>query len=424
MMKQRPICHIKNQRIMNKFLIILAFILPITTLFSQIKTEGFVETVPDNGLHKIALHHELTAYAKNNLNNVRIWDEENKQVPYFIEVSKTTITASNFEASAIISRSKITDTSTTYIIKNPKKELNQLVIHLSNYQGTKRYKLLGSNNQKDWYGITENNRLRNLSDTQSTSIYKLIDFPLCAYSYLKITFDDLYSLPINIIEIGTSSQKVNTPVFNEISTESFTTENLSDQKKSTCILSFKHPFKIDKISFEINAPVRYKRRAIVYAPSTKIVNQQEEKIYKKIAAFYLDSTTDNTFFIENFWAKDMRIEIENEDNPELLISKIKCFQKASFLIADLIQGKKYRITSGDYSLKKPKYDISFFKNQVKKDLPVLNIENIKHVDTTMKEKTITPYWQKAWFMWLCIGFAGLLVLLFIPSLIKDLKQAK
>ncbi len=409
---------------MNRLVIFLGLAIHITTAFSQTKTEGLIETASDNGLHKIALHHELTSYAQNDLRDIRIWDENNNQVPYFIEVSKTTIAASNFESIPTISRSKVNDTSSTYIFKNPKKELKQLAIHLSNYRGTKRYQLLGSNNQKDWFGISENDRLRNLSNPQKTSVYKLIEFPLCAYKYLKITFDDLHSLPVNIIALGTSSQKVSNPVFNEIPLKGFAIEKIKKEKKTKCILSFEHPFSIDKITFKINEPVRYKRKATIYVSSTRTVNNKEEKYYHRISSLFLDSNTENEFLIYNLSKNEMVIEIENEDNPELIISKIKCFQKASYLIADLEKGKKYSITSGDNTLKKPSYDISYFKNQVKADLPILKINSITHLDASKKEKAASPYWQQPWFMWLCIGIAGLLVLLFIPSLIKDLKQAK
>lgn len=406
---------------MNKLILFLGLFLSSISLFSQIKTEGIIDAVSESGLYKIILDHQLKSYAQKDLRDIRILDSQKRQVPYFITESKAEIQSSNFNAAAIISTSKIIDTSSTYIFKNPKASINTVVLHIANYQGVKRYSILGSDNQKDWFGVSENKALKSLTNDTKTSIYKLIGFPLCDYKYLKIKFNDRQSLPLNLLAIGTHKQKISAPVFNEISTKSIRFETLEKVQKTKIYISFQHPEHIDKLNFNITAPKHYKRNFSIYAPYIRTINGKEEKYLRQISSFTINSNTTNDFLLYNFFGKELIIEIENEDNPELAINKIRCSQKASYLIADLQKGEEYTITNGDPTLKKPKYDISYFKNEVTEELPILKINTIIYTNTPKDTVTETAYWQQPWFMWLCIGITGILILLIVPSLIKDLK---
>jgi hypothetical protein len=63
-----------------------------------------------------------------------------------------------------------------------------------------------------------------------------------------------------------------------------------------------------------------------------------------------------------------------------------------------------------------------FKNSIDNNLTKAKIYDIQQVDyqqTRLKNESI---WQQPWFMWLCIGFGGIIVAFFTRSLIKDVKK--
>ncbi|VAW11965.1 hypothetical protein MNBD_BACTEROID03-2277 [hydrothermal vent metagenome] len=117
------------------------------------------------------------------------------------------------------------------------------------------------------------------------------------------------------------------------------------------------------------------------------------------------------------------IEIDNKDNQPLQITSVNFLQKEKYLVTDLMVNQNYTITAGDKKLKKPSYDIVNFKNEITYNLPILKLEN-EEVIVKTKSATVKniPFYEKPWFMWLSIGFVGLIILLFTVSLLKKTNE--
>lgn len=411
----------KLYQIQMKQLIKLLVFLSFTTIFGQQNTTAELELATTKGLHKIKLPHTLRSFANKDLRDLRIWDTTNNQVPYFIIKANTKIQASDFREFKIVDKSKIVDTSATYIFKNEEKQLNQVVLHVANFKGNKRYNVLGSHDLKSWFGLTSNQYLSNLNNTQNTSTYKVIHFPLCTYKYLKIVFNDKNSLPINVLNIGKSIRQINGVTTEKIPAEKIKYSKLVEQQKTKISIAFSNPEIIDKIAFNIDGPDFFRRSAVLYYLTTREKNHKEITEKQIIKRFTLNSERLNSFEITNFFGKELFIEINNQDNPELKISKLEFSQNSLYAIADLKANEKYTVSVGDKKLRRPNYDISYFKNKVSEKLPILAIKNINHKNniTVKKERS---FWQQPWFMWLCIGVATLFIGYVISGLVKDIKH--
>ena len=184
----------------------LFLMLCVTMAFGQEhKVEGQINTVKETGLYRIAVPQKVRSYAAKNMRDIRVLDAQGHQVPYFLQEAKAykNIEVSDFTEFDIKSKTRIADSTATYIFKNPDKTIKQAVFLIANYQGSKRYKLEGSNNQKDWFGIVNSGQLDQLNHPKQTSVYKVINFPLCSYKYLKVVFIDCFSATqSNISEIS------------------------------------------------------------------------------------------------------------------------------------------------------------------------------------------------------------------------------
>ena len=126
--------------------------------------------------------------------------------------------------------------------------------------------------------------------------------------------------------------------------------------------------------------------------------------------------------ITELFQNDIYVEIENEDNPSLTISEILFFQEPLYIIADLKMTKNYTVKTGDEKLKAPKYDIAFFKNNITTKLPKAEIRNVQKKEAIKKVVKASSFWQKPWFMWLCIAIAAIAIFYFTSNLVKDLKK--
>ncbi len=417
----------KHLRMMKSFKL---FILLFSTIaFGQDFTvKGEIHPVKEDGLYQIQIPHDVRTHAETDLRDFRIWDAKGNQVPYFIKptsIYKNT-KVSNFTEFSILSNTRIADTSSTYIFKNPYKTLDQAVLLITNYQGSKNYKLEGSNNQKEWFGIVNNGYLNQLNHLTETSVYKVINFPLCTYQYIKIVFDDQHSLPINLLKIGKASAEelITVPVTMEkIPVKSIAF--LEVEKKTQIHITFDNKEVINQIKIDISGPDLYSRNATFYS-----IEEREEKneiiSYRNpLATFTIRSDKDLVFNIPTCIEKDVYLEIDNKDNPKLQISAIHFMQKPIYLVAALKKQSTYKVTAGNKKLRIPEYDLSHVANPLNNMLPLANIENVIYKQTTTKpEHSSTSFWQQAWFMWSCIGLAALVILYFAFNLLKELNTEK
>lgn len=407
-----------------KLIVKLIILFTINIALGQQQIVGDIYPEEFSGLHKIMLSHKIRSIAKPNLGDLRILDSKNNPTPYYIAKATTKIKDADFTPFEIISNSKITDSSTTVIFLNTEKTLNKAVLHIANYQGGKYYNLLGSNDLKQWYGVANKQFLSSISSNIETAVYRPIHFPLCSYKYLKLVFNDRKSLPINILNIGKTSTNLSTVINEEIPFSSFEISEFKKEKKTTIKVTFDHPKILNSLKFDINAPDFYNRKTVFYYLKNATVNHKEVVQKSIIKRFSLNSNTANEFRFTDVLVNSFYIEIDNQDNPKLNIATIKCFQNSLFAIANLNKDELYTINAGDHLLTKPKYDITFFKDKLPENTPVLFVKNISYISKEKSLEKEASFWQQKWFIWLIIGFAIIIVGFVVSGLLKDLKTVE
>lgn len=398
----------------------------VATFGQDYTVEGKISPVNDNGLYRIAIPHGVRSYAENDLRDLRIYDAKGNQVPYYIEPTgsyrKTKI--SNFTEFSIISNTRIADSSATYIFKNPNETIEQAVLLIANYQGRKSYRIEGSHNQTEWFGIVNRGQLTQLNHPKETSVYKVINFPLCAYPFIKVVFDDRNSLPINLLKIGeaiTEYENIVPVTMDEIPVDAI--EFSEKDQKTEIHVRFDRPEIIDQIRIDITAPELYSRNASLYTNREREVKRSIETYRRLLATFAIRSDKALIFDLPSFSEKDIYLEIDNKDNPKLQISGIHFMQEPMYLVASLKKSEKYKVTAGNAKLSLPDYDISDVTNTMMSTLPIAQISSVVTVQPKNTAKNTSSFWQQSWFMWCCIGFAALIIFYFAFNLIKDLNSS-
>lgn len=403
----------------SKFILLLFF---ANLSFAQFHTTGKIKKVSQNGFNEIVLSPEIRSYSNQNLSDVRLFDSKGNEIPYFIQTGKN-ISSNSFEEFTIVSKTVFPKKSTSIIIAIPSnKSHNQLSLFIANSDVEKKYSISGSDDQKEWFGISNAQTLYDLSSTSETSVFKTISYPLNNYHYLKIDFDDQKTLPINVLKAGNYSNKIQKSTLQEVTpNKTSVTENRS--KKETLIhVQFDVPQVINQISFEISKPTYYNRKATLYKKVKQETKRKTVEIEEEIATFELNSNVKNTFTISEIFEKELFLKIENHDNQPLTLSKIKYSQVSISIIADLSSAENYILKTGNTTLSEPEYDLSDFKNSIVANLPQTSVYDIQQKVTIKKDADSKSFWQQSWFMWLCILFGGITILFFTASLIKDLKR--
>ena len=404
---------------MKKYSFLIVFFIGLTC-FSQ-NYKGSLNSVEKEGLHKIMLTPEIRSASRDNFNFIRIKDSANKEVPYVLKYHSDQL-FSTFVPIKILSNKRIKDSITSVVIENKTSEkLTSLILKIANADISKRYHLLGSNDAKNWFGITANNILYLNNSAQKSSVEKRINFPTTTYQFLKIEFNDKNSLPINILDAG----KYINNYFSEdpITIKDYKQEitELKDSKITQIKFIANNSHQINSISFDVNTAFFLRNAKLIINKERKI-KKRVETYQQVVANFQLSSKIENTFFLNNLNEKEFIIEIENKDNPSLKITNITLLQKPVYIISNLKKKQQYQLII-DTTFSKPSYDLGNFISEktsiIEEEVSVNNFIKTKATPVIIKEK---PFWETAVFMWVCIIFVGVLITYFALDLLKDVKH--
>lgn len=385
---------------------------------AQITTAKIEGTIPTEGFYQIVVNPKIRAVTAEDFSNFRIYDSQNKEVPYVVKEFSNSLVYNKFTDLKILSKVIENKKLSSYIIENQRQELNSLSLIVANSAIEKKYNISGSNDQKEWFGIAMNQQFAALNTSESNSL-RTIQFPVCNYKFIKLEFDNTKSLPINILNIGYNQDFLTAEKFLEIPTKSVQIKQILSQKITQIALDFDSEQIIDRINFAIKNPKFYNRQAKIF--SIKTENGKDVKAL--IQTINLASDSKNEIEVSVSKNKKIIIEVDNQDNPELEIKSITCFQKPVFVSAWLKPNEKYTIKTNLPNSQMPNYDLSFFESEIEKN-QVLGLE-MNDIQTINAPKEVIPtesFWQKSWFMWLCISIAGLTILYFVNGLLKDMKQ--
>lgn len=405
---------------LNKFIVVL---LAANGLLAQHKTTAKIETVKENGLHKIILPAEIRSFSKEELGDFRILDSKGTEVPYYLIPQEHIAERPHFFSEcSIISKTVLPKNKTSLIFENPKTAIDSIVLCITNSDVTKPYHISGSNDQKEWFGLVNNARLDELVNKEETLVFKTINFPLTSYRYIKIEFDDKKTLPINVLKIGYFANKTTFSTQVEIVPKTTKILQIPAEKKTQIYIAFDYPQIVNQISFEITKPNLFQRNARICVNKKRAMKQKGAVFPETLTNFELNSNQKNSFSIPQLFEKKFFIEINNRDNPALTFSKIRFFQNPVWVISDLKANENYTITTGNPKLRSPEYDLENFKNSINKSLPEVKIYDIKHTAIAKINTTNKSFWQQSWFMWLCIGLGGMVIAFFTLNLVKDMKK--
>jgi hypothetical protein len=408
-----------------KRLLINIFLLSAISGTAQTFTHSLSIASKQNGLQALAINPKLKNIANTGFNDVRIYDKQQNEVPYFLVNESFNYSSANFKEYEISDKETGKDKYTNFIVLNPKKEtIQNIVLCAANSDAVKVCNVVGSDDKKQWYSVSDGIVMYNLYDQGSVYVYRTLYFPPVNYKYVKIEINDLHTLPLNILKVGYFEGAISAGKLNEVAPVEYKYNTDKEKKASLGVFKFEDRTTIDKISFRIKSPTFYKRQASIYAYRTRTVKQKEERYKEVLFEFELNSETNNSFNLTNFREKEFDIEISNADNPPLEFEWIKFEQLQTYLVADFRQGESYSLLAGNKKLNVPNYDIEYFKNKISQYLPTLEVSELNRIPVATVEIKIPErkLWQEPWFMWACIAVASFMLFLFSIRILKDMKK--
>lgn len=374
-----------------------------------------------NGYHSIVVPQEFRARVANNMGMLRLKDAKGNEVPFILQT--TTPQSSYFSPIPYEQDKNKVDSTELFLIDTKVKKKNSgYIIQVANTDNSKKYRVEGSDDKENWFGIINNGILTDLKDDSQTFTNKSIQFPLVDYRYIRIILDDKSSPPIKVLHIGEIKSDETAPQLERVKHVAYQQTNNLDRKTTTIAITKEMWSPIDYFQIYTSTPKQYYRTAHTYTEQQRSNTDKRHSGSRYSNSEYLElhSNVNGIYMLQKAYPSSFFLEIENEDSPALQIDSIVFYQTPIRLIADMDKQQEYSLQA-DTNWTSPNYDLAKITLNLPSDIPTVTIGTIKNLETnsTSGNKNYGNYILVA-----CSILGVCLVFYFGRGLIKDVNKDK
>jgi hypothetical protein len=398
-------CRIKHW---NNGLLILLFLLSgFTQTKAQFKNKAMLQTADSTGFYSIDITSAVSGFIKTDLSDIRILDEQQKQVPFIIRNAAIRKIDNRFDTLSVV-RNSVDDSGRSIIVVQNKRDekLNGFTLVIKNADVLRSASLVGSDDEKNWYSIVENVYLSDASSTSTDDYFQQMNFPLSGYHFYKIVINNGKNAPLNITSVVksiTEESKIPDPYLSNPDIK-------FSQKDSTDGYSYiriENPsgYHVDKIHIDVNGPKFYKRQLIIDAD----INNY---------SFAIESNGSHDFVVPVYKKRKWTIRIYNGDNPPLVVTAVNTCQSRKQLIALLDAGKKYTLYMNDSAATAPVYELQNFQDSIPQLVKSINVGSVENNTAEVAKKVED---NRKW-LWITLIVVLAVLAFFTVRLVKDVQK--
>ncbi|HEY0731290.1 MAG TPA: hypothetical protein VGD33_02630 [Chitinophagaceae bacterium] len=366
----------------SKIIVFIVAVIASAVSHAQFRQKSNLASPATAGFYSISPAPAFTKYSKADLSDIRIVDEDNKQVPFIWQpFSQTVNTSSFFEVPILLNRTDTAVTTLQFDLANTD-GTDQLQLTIANTAVMRSASLSGSNDRNNWYIISENLLLASSAKDSTDQFLQTISFPYSKYQYLKLQIYNAKSDPVHIIKAGIHIDSTYTSGLPYHSNPSTSFKQTDTIRESILFISNPESHLTERFAFRISGSRFYKRDGYVYDNENRL-----------LATFQVSSDRASTVNFTPNKSKQFRVVIENGDNPPLHFDAIRAEQLSRQMIAYLQPGKQYSLLTGDSNVVAASYDLAHFTDSIPANLPVLtHAEVIPNEAVEVRTASYKDFW--------------------------------
>lgn len=397
---------------MRKLLLSSSLVLFATAGFAQHFTyKAAVDTPNATGFYQLSIPPAIIAKSAVNLKDLRLVDEKSQQIPYLLD-KKNGATAVKFIDFPIVSVRKHADSLTHIIVQNPSaSEVKEILLTIGNTSANRDISISGSNDSTRWYIIKENIALEK-SYGSKPQFVQAIPLPLTNYLYYNIVINGKNVVPVNIVKAGINNTELQPAAYDSLPDPRV---SISTRGKTSYVdVFFDDRYELDELKIHVSAPQFFKRSVRVFIGDT---------LTGTMHGYFRVSSQEPIELPLGVRADRLHLQINNQDNPPLVIESVHGLGLKRTLLARLETGHYYQLMTGDSALKAPEYDLASFADQIRQNVMNLAVNQVQQVTPSDDAR---PEEQKdgALLLWVITG-AVVIVLLFITwRMLNEIKNRK
>lgn len=383
---------------MKKNLVVFVFILFIINSvaysennLNEWKYSKDIDSENEIEYKSIFLDEEVYKYSKDNLSDIRIINDNNEFVPYYIY---NEYLGNKIEKEKIYSSKKVL----TFTDKNKDKYMdfeilseeenvdiigNQIRLFVNNESFLENIKIYASYDNENWNYI-KSDIIYKTKDTEHQTVnldntYK--------YSFYRVVFlKNIDNTQIEDIELVYNYKDAKYENYKKTTMVDYNIE-LDDLRNTVITIDNKNNLKINSIDIITNDD--FKRKYYLLYKNEKsedFIRAKEGEIYNiQLKNFNAQNTSIAPN--EKYYKEDKyRILIINKDNQPININDIKIDYYINKIVFKKDESKKYKILFGNDDANIPNYDIESYIQHIEKEKQeVCSLSNIEKINTNEKD---------------------------------------
>ncbi len=407
---------------MNRLIVFVFLVVICGTTYAAdgYKNKAVVDSFPAKGFYKVVLSPEVVSYLKRDYSDIRLMNSKHQEVPYLLVEEKSAGSKQYFKEIPIVDNTPhYTPKLARIVVENADKRiLTELLFIIRNTSIAPEIIVKGSDDNKNWFFISREYLSAIGSAESDTSEIRAIQFPKNNYRYFEVTIPHKKGEVIQFIKAGYRNSEYTKGLFTQVPDPSVIQKDSA--KKSYVTLIFNRPYTIDQLAFEIAGPDYYLRTINM----GRYAKQRNQSVY--FEAWYshtLSSSSKNMFAFDGLRADTLSIEIENEDNPPLIIKSVKAFQLNKYIVAQLESGEQYELYFSNDNASAPNYDLKYFSDVIPSSLSFLNVSNLQSIAGRDIEKPSSQFFNKQ-MVWIILGIVVVVLGAISIRLMNEMKHNK
>lgn len=392
---------IKNN--INRIFTLLVCLSISYSIFAQTYWKENIGTVDSTGYYHIKISPEIAGLG---LRTLKILDNAGSEIPYFIRSSIPVTELKELDMYQLLSNVAKGKSNVIVLRKEPEEKVSRFYIVMKEADVQKQVSIRGSYDAKQWFTVKQKSTLVKEQNTGMA----VVNFPEGDYTYYEITIINNSGSPLNITGVGNVKKSNAYGQLIELNTGNF--QQAEDKESRKTILSFpdvQYPYYLSKLQLSIKNKEHYNRDGRLVENGFTLGH------------FSLSSRKENTFFFNNLLIdKDIRIEINNQDNLPLIIESVRMFTLDRYLCAYLEEGKNYHIyTNGNLN---KRYDIQDFADEIPSFLPIIKTSGLTSVSVAPEPEPEKKFFEKPLFLWVVIILTGIILVLVCVRMLNEIRK--
>ena len=354
--------------------------------------------------NKLILPDEIFGKISQNLNDIRIYgttaNNDTVEAPYLLRLSTGNISGKEISFNTL--NTSHNDKGYYFTFEIPATEpINQILLDFKQENFDWRIKLEGSQNQNDWFTISDNYRILSIKNEITDFQFTRLTFPDSKYRFFRLQIDSKEKPELNQAKIS-QNEIANGTFRNYIVNNFYVTEN-KELKQTEIDFELQMPVPVSFLKLEVKDSFDYYRPFIIKYLTDSIKTEQGWKYnYSTLTSGTLNSIDKNGFNFSSTTVQKLKIIINNADNQPLTIDSIQVKGVEHELLVRFTEQATYYLTYGNKSATSPVYDINRFADKVPVELTTLNLGDEQLIEKREIPLTEPLFKNKTW-LWLIMG---------------------